>query len=84
MSMETAVAMAYIMGRTLVLPPAQGMYLLNKVGSVRHNGEKVKERTQWILLFLSFYMIGSKGTEKQIFVRRFLSLWVVGNGTCWY
>lgn len=31
MSMETAVAMAYVMGRTLVLPPAQGMYLLDKV-----------------------------------------------------
>lgn len=30
MSMETAVAMALAMGRTLVMPPEQGMYLLHK------------------------------------------------------
>ena len=30
MSMETAVTMAHAMGRILVLPPRQGMYLLNK------------------------------------------------------
>jgi len=30
MSMETAIALAVAMGRTLVLPPKQGMYLLNK------------------------------------------------------
>lgn len=34
MSMETAVAMAYVMGRTLVLPPVQGIYLLQKVSGV--------------------------------------------------
>ena len=31
MAMETVVALAYAMGRTLVLPPAQSMYLLGKV-----------------------------------------------------
>jgi len=30
MAMETVVVMAHAMGRTLVLPPAQGMYLLRK------------------------------------------------------
>jgi hypothetical protein len=30
MSMETVLAMAHAMGRTLVLPPEQGMYLLGK------------------------------------------------------
>jgi hypothetical protein len=32
MSMETAVTMALAMGRTLVMPPEQGMYLLWEVG----------------------------------------------------
>ena len=32
MSMETAVTMALAMGRTLVMPPEQGMYLLMEVG----------------------------------------------------
>ena len=31
MAMETIVAMAHAMGRTLVIPPSQNMYLLNKV-----------------------------------------------------
>lgn len=31
MAMETCLAMAVAMGRTLVLPPEQGMYLLHKV-----------------------------------------------------
>ena len=31
MSMETAVTLAHATGRTLVLPPEQGMYLLHKV-----------------------------------------------------
>jgi hypothetical protein len=31
MSMETAVTMALTMGRTLVMPPEQGMYLLWEV-----------------------------------------------------
>lgn len=30
MAMETVVVLAHAMGRTLVLPPAQGMYLLRK------------------------------------------------------
>jgi hypothetical protein len=32
MSMETAVTMAIVMGRTLVMPPEQDMYLLWEVG----------------------------------------------------
>jgi len=31
MAMETVVVMAHAMGRTLVIPPGQGMYLLRKV-----------------------------------------------------
>jgi len=31
MAMETVVVMAFAMGRTLVLPPNQKMYLLGKV-----------------------------------------------------
>ena len=34
MAMETVVVLAHAMGRTLVLPPAQGMYLLRKVSSL--------------------------------------------------
>ena len=34
MAMETCFAMAVAMGRTLVLPPEQGMYLLHKVGDM--------------------------------------------------
>jgi len=40
MSMETAVAMAHAMGRTLVLPPQQGMYLLQKQKNDHRNGTK--------------------------------------------
>ena len=36
MAMETVVAMAHAMGRTLVMPPSQHMYLLNK-GNREHN-----------------------------------------------
>ena len=37
MSLETAVAMAHATGRTLVLPPPQRIYLLNKEGSHADN-----------------------------------------------
>ncbi len=39
--METAVAMAFLMGRTLVLPPVQAIYLLAKVKLIRlhHDGD---------------------------------------------
>jgi len=37
MSMETATALAHAMGRILVLPPEQKMYLLDKDGDHKHN-----------------------------------------------
>jgi hypothetical protein len=37
MAMETVVAMAIFMGRTIVLPPQQGMYLLGRVSPRRTN-----------------------------------------------
>ena len=37
MSMETAVALAHAMGRILVLPPVQSMYLLNKHSNKKKN-----------------------------------------------
>ena len=36
MAMETALVMSHAMGRTLVLPPEQGMYLI----SANHDGQK--------------------------------------------
>ncbi|VEU43793.1 unnamed protein product [Pseudo-nitzschia multistriata] len=37
MAMETVLAMAFAMGRTLVLPPHQGMYLIDKGGEHQKN-----------------------------------------------
>jgi hypothetical protein len=39
MAMETALVMAHAMGRTLVLPPEQRFYLLNKQSSEEHKNE---------------------------------------------
>eukprot|EP00537_Pseudo-nitzschia_pungens_P012790 CAMPEP_0172383614 /NCGR_PEP_ID=MMETSP1061-20121228/1479_1 /TAXON_ID=37318 /ORGANISM="Pseudo-nitzschia pungens, Strain cf. pungens" /LENGTH=780 /DNA_ID=CAMNT_0013111923 /DNA_START=163 /DNA_END=2505 /DNA_ORIENTATION=- len=37
MAMETVLALAFAMGRTLVLPPHQGMYLIDKGGDHQNN-----------------------------------------------
>ncbi len=44
MAMETVVVMAHAMGRTLVLPPAQGMYLLRKDKGEPHFSDLIFKR----------------------------------------
>lgn len=53
MSMETAVTLAHAMGRTLVMPPVQGMYLL-------HEGENNQKRR---FTFTDFFHFDSVATE---------------------
>ena len=49
MAMETALVMSHAMGRTLVLPPEQGMYLM----SANHDGQKSQfSFSTYLLLFI--------------------------------
>jgi hypothetical protein len=58
MSMESVLAMAVAMGRTLVLPPVQGMYLLD-TGKHRHHKEEQKKHFS----FNDFYHLESIANE---------------------
>ena len=69
MSMETAVVMAHATGRTLVLPPEQGMYLLHKVSerriqtSERKRERERKEDRNMRPLCLGLFMLPSRPEE---------------------
>ena len=56
--METTMTMAVAMGRTLVLPPAQGMYLLSKQKS-EHSGQEQRKDFS----FADFFDMGSISEE---------------------
>ncbi len=58
MAMETTMTMAVAMGRTLVLPPAQGMYLLSKPKSEHTGKEQTKDFT-----FADFFHMESIADE---------------------
>ena len=58
MNMETVLAMAVATGRTLVLPPVQGMYLLNKA---EHDTKKRRQRRHFS--FNDFYHLESIAVE---------------------
>ena len=46
MAMETALDMSHAMGRTLVLPPEQRFYLLNKDSVNNNNGDNATNEQQ--------------------------------------
>ena len=62
MSMETIVVMSHAMGRTLVLPPSQGVYLLRK--------DRDKQRVHFS--FEDFYHMEQIGYEHEVNILQYL------------
>ena len=71
MAMETVLALALAMGRTLVLPPEQGMYLLNKAKN-QHHGKQQRDDFSYNHFFHTDHISQEHEGLKIITMKQFL------------